>query len=169
MSASALRGGLIGCGFFAVNQMHGWREVEGGTVVAICDRGLERPRAVGEPSGSPAATRTPPRCFGWSGSTSWDVAATVGSHRAGDTLIQAETGAQGKVAVLATCTGLDKLRLRANLTPERLELDRSSLTPKTPPRPQILDTSSVGAWQLPEEQPVSGLLALGSYAIAFVS
>ena len=33
-----LRGALIGCGFFAVNQMHGWRDVEGADIVAICDR-----------------------------------------------------------------------------------------------------------------------------------
>ena len=26
---AVLRGGLIGCGFFAVNHLHAWREIEG--------------------------------------------------------------------------------------------------------------------------------------------
>lgn len=34
---SELRGALIGCGFFARNQMHGWRDVEGARIVAVCD------------------------------------------------------------------------------------------------------------------------------------
>ena len=32
-----LRGALIGCGFFAVNHMHGWRDVTGANIVALCD------------------------------------------------------------------------------------------------------------------------------------
>ena len=39
---ATLKGGLIGCGFFAVNHMHGWRDVEGAEIVAICDRDPER-------------------------------------------------------------------------------------------------------------------------------
>ena len=37
-----LRGALIGCGFFAVNQMHAWQDVAGAAIVAICDRDPER-------------------------------------------------------------------------------------------------------------------------------
>jgi predicted dehydrogenase len=33
-----LRGGLIGCGYFAQNHLNGWREVEGANVVALCDQ-----------------------------------------------------------------------------------------------------------------------------------
>ncbi len=36
------------CGFFAVNQMHGWRDAEGARIVAICDRDPERLKAVGD-------------------------------------------------------------------------------------------------------------------------
>ena len=34
---SNLRGGLIGCGFFAFNHLHAWQEVEGAEIVAVCD------------------------------------------------------------------------------------------------------------------------------------
>ncbi|TIM49261.1 MAG: Gfo/Idh/MocA family oxidoreductase [Mesorhizobium sp.] len=46
-----LRGALIGCGFFAVNQMHAWRDIEGASIVAICDRDPERLRVVGDQFG----------------------------------------------------------------------------------------------------------------------
>ena len=38
-----LRGGLIGCGFFARNHLYGWQHVEGADIVALCD--LDHPRA----------------------------------------------------------------------------------------------------------------------------
>lgn len=31
------RGGLIGAGFFAQNHLHGWGDVEGAEIVAVCD------------------------------------------------------------------------------------------------------------------------------------
>jgi D-apiose dehydrogenase len=43
-----LRGALIGCGFFAVNHMHGWRDVKGASIVAICDQNAERLNGVGD-------------------------------------------------------------------------------------------------------------------------
>ena len=33
-----LRGGMIGCGFFAMNHLNGWAGVEGAEIVALCDR-----------------------------------------------------------------------------------------------------------------------------------
>lgn len=39
----ALRGGLIGAGFFAHNHLQGWRDVEDATLVAVCD--LDRAKA----------------------------------------------------------------------------------------------------------------------------
>jgi len=30
-----LKGALIGCGFFAINQMHAWKDVDGASIVAI--------------------------------------------------------------------------------------------------------------------------------------
>jgi predicted dehydrogenase len=40
-----LRGGMIGCGFFAQNHMNGWQEVDGVKIVAVCDADIERARA----------------------------------------------------------------------------------------------------------------------------
>ena len=39
---SGLRGGLVGCGYFAQNHLHAWREVEGAEIVAVCDMDVER-------------------------------------------------------------------------------------------------------------------------------
>src|SRR5687768_15950108 len=33
----ALRGALIGCGFFAQNHLNAWAELEGVDIVAVCD------------------------------------------------------------------------------------------------------------------------------------
>ncbi len=41
-----LRGGLIGCGFFAQNHINGWREVEGVDIAAVCDSSAERAHAL---------------------------------------------------------------------------------------------------------------------------
>lgn len=38
MHKSVLHGALIGCGFFARNQMQAWRELPGARIVAVCDR-----------------------------------------------------------------------------------------------------------------------------------
>jgi len=43
-----LKGGLIGCGFFAQNQLHAWRDLDGVEIVAICDRDAGRLNATGE-------------------------------------------------------------------------------------------------------------------------
>ncbi|QRI63915.1 Gfo/Idh/MocA family oxidoreductase [Shinella sp. PSBB067] len=39
-----LKGLLIGCGFFARNQLHAWTETEGAAIVAVCDRDAQRAR-----------------------------------------------------------------------------------------------------------------------------
>jgi D-apiose dehydrogenase len=46
-----LRGALIGCGFFAINHLHGWRDCVGADIVAICDQNAERLKLVGEQFG----------------------------------------------------------------------------------------------------------------------
>jgi D-apiose dehydrogenase len=46
-----LRGGLIGCGFFSINHLHGWRGVEGASIVALCDRDAMRLVKVGDEFG----------------------------------------------------------------------------------------------------------------------
>jgi D-apiose dehydrogenase len=46
-----LRGGLIGCGFFSINHLHGWRDVEGASIVALCDRDPARLAIAGDQFG----------------------------------------------------------------------------------------------------------------------
>ena len=45
---ASYRGALIGCGFFAINQLHAWRDAEGVDIVALCDRDPERLSHAGE-------------------------------------------------------------------------------------------------------------------------
>ncbi|MDX0455049.1 gfo/Idh/MocA family oxidoreductase [Sinorhizobium medicae] len=76
-----LKGALIGCGFFAVNQMHGWRDAEGARIVAICDRDPERLRAVGDEFGITRRYLSVDDLFADGGFDFVDIATTVGSHR----------------------------------------------------------------------------------------
>jgi D-apiose dehydrogenase len=48
---TVLRGGLIGCGFFAHNHLHGWRDVTGAKIVALCDTDPARLAAAGDSFG----------------------------------------------------------------------------------------------------------------------
>ena len=77
-----LRGALIGCGFFAVNQMHGWRDIDGAAIVAICDRDPERLRIVGDQFGVAKCYTDAAAMFAGQTLDFVDIATTVGSHRA---------------------------------------------------------------------------------------
>lgn len=76
------KGALIGCGFFAVNQMHGWQDLDGVEIVAICDRDPERLHLVGDQFGVDRRYRSADEMFDDGGFDFVDVATTVGSHRA---------------------------------------------------------------------------------------
>ncbi|WP_085027200.1 Gfo/Idh/MocA family protein [Ensifer aridi] len=76
-----LKGALIGCGFFAVNQMHGWRDAEGARIVAICDRDPARLKAVGDEFGITRRYTSAEDLFADGGFDFVDIATTVGSHR----------------------------------------------------------------------------------------
>jgi D-apiose dehydrogenase len=52
---SPLRGGLIGCGYFARNHLHGWREVSGAEITAVCDLDAKRAHDTAHDFGIPAA------------------------------------------------------------------------------------------------------------------
>jgi predicted dehydrogenase len=77
-----LRGALIGCGFFAVNQMHAWQDVAGAKIVAICDRDPERLRIVGDQFGIERRYSDAANMFADGGFDFVDIATTVSSHRA---------------------------------------------------------------------------------------
>jgi len=76
------KGALIGCGFFAVNQMHGWQDLAGVEIVAICDRDAERLAIVGEQFSVARCYSSAEKMFADGGFDFVDIATTVGSHRA---------------------------------------------------------------------------------------
>lgn len=76
-----LRGALIGCGFFAVNQMHAWRDIDGASIGAICDRDLERLRIVGDQFGISRRYTDAAAMFAAEELDFVDIATTVASHR----------------------------------------------------------------------------------------
>jgi len=45
------RGALIGCGFFARNHLHAWKEIEGAEIIALCDADAERLQTAGREFG----------------------------------------------------------------------------------------------------------------------
>ena len=47
----SLKGGLIGCGYFANNHLNGWRDVAGAGIVAVCDQDEARARAAAQTFG----------------------------------------------------------------------------------------------------------------------
>ncbi|NLR97945.1 Gfo/Idh/MocA family oxidoreductase [Rhizobium sp. P38BS-XIX] len=77
-----IKGALIGCGFFAINQMHAWQDVEGADIVAICDRDPERLKIVGDQFGIQRRYSDAAALFADGGFDFVDIATTVQSHRA---------------------------------------------------------------------------------------
>lgn len=90
-----LRGALIGCGFFAINHLHGWRDVEGAEIVAICDRSPERLKIVGDQFGIVARYQDATEMLATEKLDFVDIATTAPTHRA-----LAELAASHKLAVI---------------------------------------------------------------------
>ncbi|MBZ9906407.1 Gfo/Idh/MocA family oxidoreductase [Mesorhizobium sp. BR115XR7A] len=78
---ASLSGALIGCGFFAVNQMHAWRDIEGAAIIAVCDRDAERLKIVGDQFGVTRRYTDAAELFAAETLDFVDIATTVGSHR----------------------------------------------------------------------------------------
>ncbi|QRM54162.1 Gfo/Idh/MocA family oxidoreductase [Sinorhizobium sp. BG8] len=76
-----LKGAVIGCGFFAVNQMHGWADASNVSIVAICDRDPERLKIVGDQFGIERRYSDAAEMFADGGFHFVDIATTVPSHR----------------------------------------------------------------------------------------
>jgi D-apiose dehydrogenase len=81
-SGSELRGALIGCGFFAQNHLHAWREIEGVRLVAVCDRELPRARRASAEFGVPQAYDDAAALFERERLDFVDIVTTMPSHRA---------------------------------------------------------------------------------------
>lgn len=82
MNSPVLRGALIGCGFFAVNQLHAWAEIAGVEIVALCDRDPARLALVGDQFGIDARYQDAEAMFAAGKLDFVDVATTPPSHRA---------------------------------------------------------------------------------------
>ncbi|CAN5257707.1 Gfo/Idh/MocA family oxidoreductase [soil metagenome] len=111
---AALRGAVIGCGFFAMNHLQAWHDIADVDLVAICDTRPERLKIVGDQFGVARRYTDAPALFADGGFDFVDVATTLPSHkslvemaaRAGIPVICqkpfAATLADGK-AMVATC------------------------------------------------------------------
>jgi D-apiose dehydrogenase len=76
-----LRGALIGCGFFAVNHLHGWSDVQGAQIVAICDQSAVRLDFVGQQFGIAGRYSDARAMLAAERPDFVDIATTVSSHR----------------------------------------------------------------------------------------
>lgn len=76
-----LRGGLIGCGFFAINQLHAWKDASGADIAAICDRDPERLKLVGDQFGIERRYTDAVEMLRGEQLDFVDIATTVSSHR----------------------------------------------------------------------------------------
>lgn len=81
-SSEALRGALIGCGFFAINQLHGWSDLPDVTIVAICDRDPDRLALVGDQFGIAARYTDAAQMLANERLDFVDIATMAPSHRA---------------------------------------------------------------------------------------
>jgi D-apiose dehydrogenase len=75
------RGGLVGCGFFSINHLHAWRDVEGAAIVALCDRDATRLAIVGDQFGIARRYADAEEMLTKERLDFVDIATTVPSHR----------------------------------------------------------------------------------------
>jgi predicted dehydrogenase len=81
-----LRGGLIGCGFFAQNHLHSWAALkgtngEGVELAAVCDRDGAKARAAAERFGVPKSYTDAAEMFAAESLDFVDIVTTMPSHR----------------------------------------------------------------------------------------
>ncbi|SLN27153.1 1,5-anhydro-D-fructose reductase [Aquimixticola soesokkakensis] len=76
-----LKGALIGCGFFAQNQMHAWAGIEGVEIVALCDRDPERLAQTARDFGIARCYTDAADLFEDAGFDFVDIATTVPTHK----------------------------------------------------------------------------------------
>ncbi len=72
---------LIGCGFFAQNQLHAWADIEGVEVVAVCDKDPQRLSQTCAEFSINRRYDDAESMFKDGGFEAVDIATTVGSHR----------------------------------------------------------------------------------------
>ena len=72
---------LVGCGFFALNHLHAWADIDGAEVVAICDVDPDRLASVGDQFGVARRYASAEAMFADGGFDAVDIATTVQTHR----------------------------------------------------------------------------------------
>jgi D-apiose dehydrogenase len=77
-----LHGGIIGCGFFARNHMNAWREVDGVSIVAVCDADSERAHSFGQRFGVEKTYTDPEQMLDEAKLDFVDIITQPASHRA---------------------------------------------------------------------------------------
>lgn len=78
----AMKGALIGCGFFAQNQLHAWRDIEGIEIVCVCDTDEVRLQDTAQRFGVERTYTDASVMLAEGGFDFVDIATTVHSHRA---------------------------------------------------------------------------------------
>ncbi len=76
-----MKGALIGCGFFAQNHMHAWRDIEGVDIVALCDTDDDRLQATAHSFNVTRTYTDAGDMLAQGGFDFVDIATTVSSHR----------------------------------------------------------------------------------------
>jgi len=81
MSAAKLRGAVIGCGFFAQNHLHAWKDIAEVDLVAVCDKDAAKARAASEKFAVPAWYDDAAEMFAGTKLDFVDIATTMPTHR----------------------------------------------------------------------------------------
>ncbi|GHA44227.1 oxidoreductase [Amylibacter ulvae] len=76
-----MKGALIGCGFFAQNQLHAWRDIDGVEIVALCDQNEIALNASAKLFGIDQVYTDAQEMFADGGFDFVDIATTAPSHR----------------------------------------------------------------------------------------
>lgn len=76
-----LRGGLIGCGYFADNHLNAWNDVDGASIVAVCDLDVEKATAAAVKFGIEAVHTDAAQMLNEMNLDYVDIVTTVGSHK----------------------------------------------------------------------------------------
>lgn len=77
-----MKGALIGCGFFAQNHLHAWRDIDGVDIVALCDTDENSLQATAQSFDITKTYKDATDLFAEGSFDFVDIATTVGSHRA---------------------------------------------------------------------------------------
>ena len=77
-----MRLALIGCGFFAQNHLHAWRQIDGAQVVALCDRDPVRLNETGDAFAIARRYPDAAALLAEGGLDAVDIATGVGTHQA---------------------------------------------------------------------------------------